>query len=297
MNGPVVVGFDGSPESVAAADWAAREARRRGKPLELVQAWPWHGAHVLGSDDAVRWAKQRLARKEVELRALLSGVEVSAAHIPDTPAAVLEAAGKSASLLVLGSRGLGRFRGFLIGSVSQEVLGRASCPVVVIRAGATAADEHLPGTDGPPSTGTPYREVTLGLDLRHRADEVIRYAFEAAALRSAPLRVVHAWGPPNGGEYLALAAIGNLAAELSAAEQQKLADTLKPWRERFPQVEVTTTTVLGSAALTLVEATPQAGLLVVGRRTRRMPLGPHLGPVAHAAVHHAPCPVVVVPFD
>jgi len=295
MTGPIVVGFDGSPESVAAADWAAREARRRGTPLELLQAWPWPKTHVLGSDDAVQWGRQQLVRKEVELHALLPGVEVSAAHVPDAPAAVLEAAGKNAALLVLGSRGLGALRGFLIGSVSQEVLGRASCPVVLVRADDSASGEHLPEDDGGTSTDTPYREVVLGLDLAHPADEVIQFAFETAVLRSAPLRVVHAGELPNG-TYLPLSVVVNMEAELSAAEKQVLTDTLKPWRDRFPQVEATARTMRGSAALTLVEAASQAGLLVVGRRGRRVPLGPHLGPVAHAAVHHARCPVVVVPF-
>jgi len=296
VNGPIVVGFDGSPESVAAADWAAREALRRGRPLELVQAWPWHGDHVLGTADAARWGRQLLAGKEVELRALLSGIEVSAVHIPDAPAAVLEAAGKNAAMLVLGSRGLGTLRGHLVGSVSQEVLGRASCPVVVVRAGDTAAAEHLPEDGGRPSTATGYREVALGLDLRGPAEELIRFAFEAAAVRSAPLRVVHVWGPQAVGDYLGLAAMAELQSELAAAERQALADTLEPWRTDFPQVDVVPRTVLGSSAQSLVEAVPQAGLLVVGRRSRRLPLGPHLGPVAHAAVHHAMCPVAVVPY-
>jgi nucleotide-binding universal stress UspA family protein len=52
---------------------------------------------------------------------------------------------------------------------------------------------------------------------------------------------------------------------------------------------------LGSAAVTLLEATPQAGLLVIGRRSRRAPIGPRLGPVAHAVIHHARCPVAIVP--
>ncbi|MDH6144283.1 nucleotide-binding universal stress UspA family protein [Kitasatospora sp. GP30] len=67
MEGPIVVGFDGSPESAAAADWAAREAVCRGLPLALVQAWPWPPRHVLGSEDAVSWGKARLTGKEAEL--------------------------------------------------------------------------------------------------------------------------------------------------------------------------------------------------------------------------------------
>jgi len=69
-------------------------------------------------------------------------VEVRAAHLPGAAVTVLEAAGKNATMLLLGSRGLGAVQGFLVGSVSQEVLGRADCPVVLVRAGETIADEH-----------------------------------------------------------------------------------------------------------------------------------------------------------
>ncbi|BFV60643.1 universal stress protein [Kitasatospora sp. CMC57] len=294
MQGPVVVGYDGSPESLAATDWAAREALRRSLPLELVQAWPWSKNHELGGDNAVQWAKRQLSREQVELRGRLTGLEVSGVHIPDEPAAVLEAAANRATLLVLGSRGLSSIQGFLVGSVSQEVLGRATCPVVLVRAGAVPEDEHQPDAEGQPSTGTPFRDVALGLDLRHPYDAVLAFGFEAALLRSAPLRVVHVWGPPTGGSmaYGVIAGMGDLPG---TAETQAVTEVLQPWQDKYPQVEVIPQTIMGSAAYTLVEATSQAGLLVVGRRKRHGPVGPRLGPVAHAALHHASCSVAVVP--
>jgi nucleotide-binding universal stress UspA family protein len=295
MAEPIVVGFDASPESGAAADWAAREAARRGLPLELVQAWPWPTTEALGSADAVRWGKDQLARKEAELQARHPGVAVSGLHLPDTPSAVLEGAAKAAVLLVLGSRGLGAVKGFLIGSVSQEVVGRAGCPVVLVRAGRTAEDEHLLAADGTRSADTPYRAVAVGLDLAHPCEEVLAFAFESAALRTAPLRVVHAWGPPHGGDYMAFSAIGQ-ELQSTAPVDAAVADALRPWRDRYPQVEVAATTVVDSAAVPLLDAAREAGLLVVGRRNRHLPVGAHLGPVTHAAIHHAPCPVAVVPY-
>ncbi|MGK4584729.1 universal stress protein [Kitasatospora sp. HPMI-4] len=296
MTGPIVVGYDGSPESAAAVDWAAREAQRRRLPLELLQAWPWQPGQPLGSEEAKRWGKQQLAQREVELRALLPGLEVTAAHIPGgVPADVLEAAGRNAAMLVLGSRGLGALRGFLVGSVSQEVLARAACPVVLVRAGTTATDEH-PAAPGPLAPAdAPYREVALGLDTGHPNDEALGFAFEAASVRSAPLRVVRAWGPPSGTEYLAFGSIGGVEKDLAMIEHDTLERQLAPWRQRYPKVEVVTAVALGSAAVTLLEETPQAGLLVIGRRSRRAPIGPRLGPVAHAVIHHARCPVAIVP--
>ncbi|MER5642753.1 universal stress protein [Kitasatospora sp. NPDC002227] len=283
MNGPIVTGFDGSPESVSAAHWAARESMRRKLPLELLQAWPWREPHVLGTEDAVRWGRQQLARQEVELRARLSGVEVSAVHIPQPPAAALEAAGRSASMLVLGSRGLGALRGFLIGSVSQEVLAAAACPVVLVR-----ADDGGAFTDG--------SGVVLALDLSHPGEAVVDFAFEAAALRSAPLRVVHAWEPPMGSEFAVLAAFGSLEQELAVDAAQRLTEALEPWRAKYPQVRVEAGAVHGPAAREVVEAAAGAGLVVVGRRARRAPVGLHLGTVTQAVVHHVHAPVAVVPF-
>ncbi|MFI9004260.1 universal stress protein [Streptomyces sp. NPDC053541] len=53
---------------------------------------------------------------------------------------------------------------------------------------------------------------------------------------------------------------------------------------------------MGPAAYHLVEASQDADLVIVGRRTRRVPVGPHLGHVAHAVIHHGRAPVVVVPL-
>ncbi|MFI6849001.1 universal stress protein [Kitasatospora sp. NBC_00085] len=284
MNGPVVAGFDGSPESVTATEWAAREALHRRLPLELVQAWPWPRTDVLGTADAVTWSRQQLAFREADLRARFRGAEVTSAHVPEDPATALEAAGRDATMLVLGSRGLSTLRGFLVGSVSQEVLRRAACPVVLVRA-----------DDSPDRTAE--REVVLGLDLRHACDAVIAFAFEAAALHAAPLRAVHAWDPPNGSAYMAFAAIGSTAEDLALAERKELTDTLQPWRDRYPRVPVTPDLVRGSAAGVIVEQTARAGLVVVGRRTRRAPIGTHIGSVAHAAIHHVHCPVAVVPYS
>ncbi|MFH8468202.1 universal stress protein [Streptomyces sp. NPDC017991] len=63
----------------------------------------------------------------------------------------------------------------------------------------------------------------------------------------------------------------------------------------FPEVSVTATVREGRAATELVRASAGACLVVVGRRTQEGRFGAHLGPVAHAVLHHVRCPVVVVP--
>ncbi|MFF9645763.1 universal stress protein [Kitasatospora aureofaciens] len=279
--GPVVVGFDGSPESLTATEWAAREAERRDRPLEVLEAWPWPKRDVVGSDQTYHRALAHLADRESALSALVPGVPVSTAPVSADPVEALEEASHRAAVLVLGSRGLGTLRGFLVGSVSQEVLRRSACPVVLVR-----AQEDEP--DG---------AVTAGIDLAHPAGHVLAFAFQAAALRSAPLRVIHVWSPPAGSEYMSYGAIGGLEGELSSAEWSGLAEALEPLRARYPEVEVTADLVRGKPALELVDAAASARLLVLGRRLRHLPFRHHhLGPVAHAAIHHVHCPVAVVPY-
>ncbi|MFF4925154.1 universal stress protein [Kitasatospora sp. NPDC001261] len=278
MTAPVVAGFDGSPESLAATEWAAREARRRGCPLDLLEAWPWPHRDVVGSEETYRDALDRLELRARELRPLAGDGPVTSAIVPTDPAEALEAVGKSAALLVLGSRGLGAVRGFLVGSVSQEVLRRAGCPVVLVRAEAEESE-------GP---------VLVGLDLAHPMDDVLAFAFDAAARRRAPLRVVHVWSPPVSSQYTALEAVGGLG-ELASVDRARFAEQVTPWREHHPEVSVTADLIQGSASVALVDAAAGARLLVVGRRVRRTLLGAHLGPVAHAAIHHVRCPVALVP--
>jgi nucleotide-binding universal stress UspA family protein len=173
--------------------------------------------------------------------------------------------------------------------VSQQVLGHARCPVALVRAPSDVAD-------GPSSDGSAAQGLIVGLDLAHPCQEVLAFAFETATLRGVPLTAVHAWGPPAGTEYMQFGAIGGLEDELAEPEQRALEEAVTPWRERYPDLPAATALLRGHAGLTLVEAAAAAELLVIGARHRRSPVGAHLGPVAHAVIHHVRCPVVVVPY-
>jgi nucleotide-binding universal stress UspA family protein len=295
---PIVVGLDNSPESVAAADWAAREALRRGLPVELVQAGhpPARSAPEARPGEAAEWGGGTLRDIEARLRARHAGLEITATQVFQSSVDVLTAAGREAAMLVLGSRGLGTVMGFLLGTVSQAVLSAASCPVVLVRANEREEDEHLPTPDGRPSLDTPWRPVTLGLDTRRPSDDVTDFAFEAAAQRSAPLNVVHVWNPSASFGLAASPLSGAVMTQLAAEEEELVSATLSPWIDKHPQVEVTRHLRIGSRAQLMVEAAAQAGLMVVGRRSRRSAVGFHVGPVTHAVIHHATCPVAVVPY-
>ena len=136
----IVVGVDGSPESLRAVDWAVWEAQQVGVPLEIV--------HVDIVDEDVLELLDYTAR--VEKGALTSGVERAQALAPDLDISIkvlgpptIEALLKeseNALMLVVGSRGLGAVRSLMLGSVSQACAARAKCPVVVIGSTASMTD-------------------------------------------------------------------------------------------------------------------------------------------------------------
>ncbi|MFD4605942.1 universal stress protein [Streptomyces sp. NPDC058464] len=298
MNRTVTVGLDGSAESWAAAEWAAREAELRGLPLKIVHVWepvpdPMAQAPLLGPETLQHWT-ERIPRESAEgLRLRHPGIEVAGEQLSGNPGEVLAEASKTASLLVLGSRALGGVGGLLVGSVSLSVVAHAECPTVLVRAGEQAADEHEADPAGIPSAATPFRPVVLGLDIDHPDETLIEFAFDAALRRATSLQVVHAWFPPP---YYAYGMPVNppLYEALALEQSRALAEVLSPWRQKYPDVETAEESRYGSAAEQLVEASREASLVVVGRRIRRGALGAHIGHVTHAVLHHSTAPVAVV---
>ncbi|MFF7051673.1 universal stress protein [Streptomyces griseorubiginosus] len=299
MTRTITVGLDGSSESRAAAEWAAREAALLGLPLKLVHVWepvpaPMAQAPLLGAETQQHWT-ERVPREAADgIRLRHPGLGVTAEQLSGHPADVLTDAAKDAELLVVGSRALSGIGGFLVGSVALAVVAHAEQPVVLVRAGEQAADEHEMDPAGIPSSATPFRPVVLGLDIEIPDEELIEFAFAAAARRSTSLRVVHGWNPPPYYAY-GLATDLELHAALARRETVALAELLRPWREKHPDVEVTEESSYGSAGNQLADASRDASLVVVGRRVRRNPLGAHIGPVTHAVLHHSVAPVAVVP--
>ncbi|WP_189183816.1 universal stress protein [Streptomyces albiflavescens] len=297
---PVVAGIDGSAESLAAAEWAAREAVRRECPLRLVHAWNWSPRSADGATDNA--AQRHLARRvlhqaEGRVQGAHPGVRLYEEQVEGPATAALLNAAEQAELLVLGSRGLTGLSGFLVGSVALGVVAKATRPVVLVRAGEDQEDEHLPADDGSTSMRTGYRDVVLGIDLGDPCDEVIEFAFEAARLRHARLRVIHAW-QPSSPVSLGPGDIGLVRPPQREGEWEGfLKAVLQIWRDKHPEVDVVESVSEGKASTAVIRAASGASLLVVGRRTTERPVGRRIGPVAHAAIHHVSCPVAVVPHD
>ncbi|KUN24863.1 stress-inducible protein [Streptomyces antibioticus] len=295
MPRPVVVGLDGSRESLAAADWAAREALRRGLPLRLVHAWEGGtstGEPALPELAAPRHWSQRILRAGLDrLGESYPQVRLSADQVPNSAPEALVAVGAEAELLVLGSRAFSGFGGFMAGSVALATVARVTRPVVLVRAHQRLESEHVPDADGRPSVGTPYRDVVVGVDPAHRCEELLAFAFESAMMRAAPLRAVYTWRLP----YLPHTAEAGARMAAVGGAAYALGTVLEPWREKYPTVEVHELVPEGRAAVQLTYAAQGAGLLAVGRMLRTACVGTHTGPVAHAVMHHVPCPVAVVP--
>ncbi len=131
----IVVGVDGSPTSLAALEWAVEEARLRGATLEVVHA-TFFRREALELDsfaDLKKRERSILDGAVAKTRDLAPDITV-VGRIGDPPAAeLLVDVSKDAQLLVVGSRGLGVFREFTLGSVSQDVVRHAQCPLVIVR--------------------------------------------------------------------------------------------------------------------------------------------------------------------
>ena len=145
-DGPVVVGVDDAPESLAAIRFAVDEAVRHNVKLLAVHSWDsafWL-ADVAGSwsvDAATVGTSLETMVKDLvaPYTAGHPNLEVGRAVLPGRASEVLGDATKDASLLVVGSRGRGGFTGLLLGSTSREVLRAAECPVIVVRASRARA--------------------------------------------------------------------------------------------------------------------------------------------------------------
>ncbi|MFB8771905.1 universal stress protein [Streptomyces broussonetiae] len=287
--GPVIVGVDGSESSLHAVEVAALEARLRGVPLRIVHAFghptghlptgtpPWNPAGH-GLEPMVHGT---LARAEENAHKAAPGIEVDRSVVAGDAFEVLEVESRSASLTVVGSRGLGGFAGLLLGSTAVHLAAHGTCPLLVAR--------------GRPD---PVGAVLLAVDGSEAGEAAVAFAFTEAALRGAPLVAVHVWNTWSERAYEGpgdpLSAVVADADDLREAEQRLLDDTVARWQRRFPQVAVERRLLRSRVRPALIEASRSAQLLVTGARGHGGFTGLLLGSVSQALLHHAHCPVAVV---
>ena len=300
MNAPdaeIIVGVDGSEQSLGALHWAAREARRRGAPLRVVTAYtvPMIGGSTFdvgyaafddaamnrAVEDLVADARRRVAELDVEVRSTVQAGD---------PSGVLVDLSRDAQLLVLGSRGRGGFIGRLLGSVSTAVPAHAHCPVGII----------------PLQWGTEYRVhedvsrssafvdgVTVGTDGSEHASAAMLWAADEAEQLGVPLTVVCA-APSDAGTSAWLPSpvdFDDLRGEVRAA-----LDACVAWlRSHFPTLEITGELVDGSPIDVLVERSARNQLVVTGTRGRGGFAGMLLGSTSQGVLHNCTGPSMIVP--
>ncbi|MFI9151646.1 universal stress protein [Streptomyces sp. NPDC053367] len=268
---PLVVGIDGSEASLEAVDWAAGEAARHDVPLHLLHA----AARDREASEVIDAASRRVREGAPTVR-------LSSEVLPEDATAALVDKGRNAFALVLGSRGLGDLAGMLLGSVSLAVAARADCPVVVVRGAAEHRDAR-------------FGNVVVGVEEGEGSDTAVQFAFREAQVRRCRLVAVHAWSAPFGA-FTTPQAPSRFALEAHRRPPtQVLDDALRGASERYGDVPVSRRVIQGPARQALLEAASDADLLVVGARRRQGHLGLQLGLINHAVLHHAPCPIAVVP--
>jgi nucleotide-binding universal stress UspA family protein len=287
MTLPLVVGVDGSDPCLVAVDWAVDEAVRHGLPLRLVYASLWEryeaGLPSVGpgrpseqvlAEHIVASAAERAERRDAD-------VKVTTDIVAEDAAFALVREGSDAFALVTGSRGRGRLKGLLLGSVGLAVSARAHCPVVVVRGDQAG----VAGTHG---------RILLGLGETDTSAEAVRFAVREAEARGCVLDVVRAWRRPahDGNDHPQEAEGPDTYEERASAVVDA---QLKAAITGHPQVRTRRTVLEGPAGNVLVDRSAAADLVIVGARRRTGHVGLQLGRVNHTLLHHAQCPVAVVP--
>ena len=286
---PVVVGVDGSEESLRAVEWAALEAKRHSSPLRIVSVpslVPRIHAYN-ASPAAIANALRGIAARALD--AAITRSEEVARGLPTTtsllsgpPALAVAESGAGASMLVVGARGAGGFAAMVLGSVSRYAAARAPCPVVVVREESMAV----------------HREIAVGIRDPRDTNQTLAFAFEEAALRGADLVAVHTWFWFPSALHLSAGSAELRPTDpdrIAAEAASSLAAALGGWRDKYPGVQVRHDIIHGHPARVLASYSARADLVVLGRHGHPADAGPSIGSIQHAVLDHAHGPVAIVP--
>jgi nucleotide-binding universal stress UspA family protein len=259
--GPVVVGVDGTPTSLAAVDLATEEAAARVVPLVIV-----HGFEDGPQSEAAARARLLLEVVAARVGSEHPGLAVDPRTVPGKPTDVLAALSGEACLLVVGHRDRRPGRERPAGSIAVSVAGSAASPVLVHRQLDTSHDVPQP------------RPVLVGVSDGPNLEPVLELGFLEASLRGAPLLAVHV----------------QPGVRKATESDLAVAAAVGAWAEKYPGVPVSRLVRIGlDVPVVLTAASRSAQLVVVG--AVRHPGGLRPGSVSEVLVRRAGCPVAVVP--
>ncbi|MCE5291951.1 MAG: universal stress protein [Nocardiaceae bacterium] len=287
----VIVGVDDSRHTETAVRWAARTASERGRPLRIVHAQdigcadPVLGVRYPDVSEALERVRVRgedaLARAVRTAHAVNPKLSVETEIASGSAAQTLVRCSESAYELVLAAGSVGESGSGTIGSTTAAVASRSHCPVVIVR-GSTARDVTTPGP------------ILLGMDTSTAVDGAVAAAFDEASLRGASLIVVHAWSDLRLGAVASRHELLTPPAEFQKCEGAAIAELLAPWREKYPDVQVSIKVYLDGPREHLLRWSQRAQLVVIGARGRGGLDGLSLGSTTTALIQQARCPVMVV---
>lgn len=285
----IVVGIDGSEGSKRALEWACAETRRDPSvTITAVAAWlssipvssPWFAGYDLPVDLTESTADMLKATVDAVVHDRYTGVAVRQRVVCGSAAATLIAEGATADLLVVGTRGLGGFKGLLLGSISHQVVTHAPCPVVVVP---------------PPTVRHPdetMNVIVVGVDGSKNSNAALRWAAKRAQTTGQQIHAVYGWQYPP--IMYATAGTGVSFEDQYDHDARELVQGFISAADLPADVTVVPVVRHGSPADALIEDANRADLLVVGARGNEGFTGLLLGSVANAVAHRTPCPLAVI---
>lgn len=287
----ILVGYDESPESAAALQWATARAGAMEADLRIVYAadppvpLPWTSGTLLPGNSIVLHSAAKVARRAAtQVRRGGSSVRVRSEGVVGSPAAELIARSDGAAFVVVGRSRYGKLAE--LGSVSFALASHARCPVVVVQG-------------GPGRTVGPDRPVVVGVDSSRSSRRALSFAARIAAPSNAPLVVVSAWASPEREPWMGqLWADSGRAADLVASASERarvaVAEAIAQVHDEHPDLDVVGHAQEGRAQEALLQEDRQAGLVVVGSRGHGGFPGLMLGSVSRAMLRQSVVPVAVV---
>ena len=278
----IVIGVDESESAACALRWGVAYAELHRRPATALMAWSYRDQHPFEPNATfdVDYGRHEACRDldviiERALGAPHPAVRRRAAC--GVAADELLSASHGADLMVIGARGMGGFRGLLLGSVSRGVLYGSASPVAVIRSMPSAPD-------GP---------IVVGVDGSATARGALQWAIAEARAQRCPVVAVWTWhvsAPGAGDVYIHTDAASMEEATVNALERE-----VAQCESASCSVAIERRVVQGFPAAVLVEASRTASMVVVGSRGHRAATGLFLGSVSDQVAHHAEGPVIVVP--
>jgi len=292
----IVAGIDGSAAARSAAQWAARDAKRRGAKLRLV--------HAVSAPATDGYLDQVLLRPQVtdQLRSNASrmlqatadsltvnhpGLRIEIFQQDGPPAKVLLDQSRTASVAtVVGADGQGQLAGAFFGSVAARLAAHGHGCIVVARPTPCETAER-PGV------------IAVGVDGSAQSQAAIGFAYEEAALRGATLLAIHTWNDKPLNHALGSYPLDINPTSIDDQEHRLLETELAGWEHKYPEVPVRMRVLRGRAVPNLLRYSSPVGnqptqLMVVGSRGRGGFAGLLLGSTSQAVMTHAGCSVAIV---